>query len=74
MLFNNESSVRDEAMSRILHLLSVNLDAHLYLPQIINVADIIKNNICLLDTPYDIQKNRVINQYEVCAVRFFFFF
>lgn len=58
-------------MSRILHLLSENSEAHLYLPQIINIADVIKNNICLLDTPYDIKKNLIFNQYDVCIVLYF---
>ncbi|XP_055627670.1 protein rotatin homolog [Toxorhynchites rutilus septentrionalis] len=68
-LFHNENEIREEAMTRILFLMSITPNARQYSPNIDHVRDTVSNGICLLKSKYDIAKHLSADVYEVSAIR-----
>lgn len=72
-LYSKEATVRDEAITRLLHLITMGTESNSpkYLPNVMHITDTINNNLCILDTPMDIRKSLVFNQYEVGLINLF---
>ncbi|XP_052871704.1 protein rotatin homolog [Anopheles cruzii] len=69
MLFHEDGKVREEALTRVLFLLSSTGQAGRFVPRIEHISDTIPSGVCLLKMPYDIGKHQVSDVYEVSAVR-----
>uniref|UniRef100_A0A182P9D1 Rotatin N-terminal domain-containing protein n=1 Tax=Anopheles epiroticus TaxID=199890 RepID=A0A182P9D1_9DIPT len=69
LLFHLESSVREEALTRVLFLISSVEQSEQFAPRIEHISDTIPNGICLLSFPYDIRRPKMTNVYEVSAVK-----
>ncbi|ETN66053.1 hypothetical protein AND_002165 [Anopheles darlingi] len=69
MLYHEDGSVREEALTRVLFLLSSTGRAGRFVPRIENVSDTIPNGLCLLKLRYDPAKHLSTDVYEVSAVR-----
>ncbi|XP_055593623.1 protein rotatin homolog [Uranotaenia lowii] len=68
-LFQDSSDIREEALTRILFLLSIDASSQHYSPSIDHIRDTISNDICLLKTKYDIGKHLSTDVYEVATIR-----
>uniref|UniRef100_A0A1S4H7L0 Rotatin N-terminal domain-containing protein n=1 Tax=Anopheles gambiae TaxID=7165 RepID=A0A1S4H7L0_ANOGA len=69
LLFHLESAVREEALTRVLFLLSSVEESEKLAPRIEHISDTVPNGVCLLSFPYDIRRQQVANVYEVSAVK-----
>ncbi|XP_053687362.1 protein rotatin homolog [Sabethes cyaneus] len=66
-LFQDDASIREEALTRVLFLLSTT--ERYYSPNIEHIRDTISNTICLLKTKYDVAKHLSTDVYELSAVK-----
>lgn len=55
-LFNSDSTIRSEALSRLIYILSIDSNSHLYIPNILEINDTLSNDICILNIPRDSEK------------------
>ncbi|XP_035794602.1 rotatin-like [Anopheles albimanus] len=69
MLYHENGSVREEALTRVLFLLSSTGRAGRFMPRIENITDTIPNGLCLLKLRYDPAKHLSTDVHEVSAVR-----
>ncbi|XP_050096814.1 protein rotatin homolog [Anopheles aquasalis] len=69
MLYHEDGSVREEALTRVLFLLSSTGRAGRFMPRIEDITDTIPNGLCLLKLRYDPAKHLSTDVYEVSAVR-----
>uniref|UniRef100_A0A182JWF6 Rotatin N-terminal domain-containing protein n=1 Tax=Anopheles christyi TaxID=43041 RepID=A0A182JWF6_9DIPT len=69
LLFHLESAVREEALTRVLFLISSVEQSEKFAPRIEHISDTIPNGVCLLSFPYDIRRQQIANVYEVSAVK-----
>ncbi|XP_062560483.1 protein rotatin homolog [Armigeres subalbatus] len=68
-LFQNDADIREEALTRVLYLMSVAPNAHQYSPNIEHIRDTLANAICLTKSRYDVAKHLSADVYEVSAVK-----
>lgn len=66
-LFNENPTVRDEAISSILDFLVASDSNNNFHPNINHIADTILNTVCFLEQPYDVNK-RVMHSADASAV------
>lgn len=62
-MFAKDSTIRNEAISRIIWLLALQEEAKSFLPKLANLQDQNLNSICMLRIVYDVNKNRNTNHY-----------
>ncbi|KXJ71869.1 hypothetical protein RP20_CCG019454 [Aedes albopictus] len=68
-LFQDDADIREEALTRVLFLMSVAPNAHQYSPNIEHIRDTLSNAICLTKSRYDVAKHLSSDVFEVSAVR-----
>lgn len=68
-LFQNDADIREEALTRVLYLMSVAPNAHQYSLNIEHIRDTLANAICLTKSRYDVAKHLSTDVYEVSAVK-----
>ncbi|XP_055535031.1 protein rotatin homolog [Wyeomyia smithii] len=66
-LFQDDADIREEALTRVLFLLSTSHQN--YSPNIEHIRDTISNSICLVKSKYDIAKHLSADVYELNAVK-----
>ncbi|XP_058829123.1 protein rotatin homolog [Topomyia yanbarensis] len=68
-LFQDDSDLREEALTRVLFLISsINNNQH-YSPNIDHIRDTISNAICLVKSKYDVAKHLSSDVYELSAIK-----
>lgn len=60
--YSTSTTIRNEAISRVLYILSIHKDSNLYLPKINYITDVIPNDICIIENIIDPLKN-IVNDY-----------
>ncbi|XP_053670517.1 uncharacterized protein LOC128720842 [Anopheles nili] len=68
-LFHDESAIREEALTRVLFLISSVEQSEEFIPRIEHIGDTIPNGICLLSFPFNIERQQSTNVYEVSSVK-----
>ncbi|XP_065076156.1 protein rotatin homolog [Ochlerotatus camptorhynchus] len=68
-LFQDDPEVREEALTRVMFLMSIAPNAHQYSPNIEHIRDTLSNGICLTKSRYDVAKHLSTDVFEVSAVK-----
>lgn len=68
-LFQDDGEIREEALTRVLFLMTIPQNARQYAPNIEHIRDTISNGICVMKAKYDVGKHLSSDVYEVSAVR-----
>lgn len=68
-LFQDDADIREEALTRVLFLMSVAPNAHQYSPNIEHIRDTLSNAICLTKSKYDVGKHLSTDVFEISAVK-----
>ncbi|KAL9703786.1 hypothetical protein quinque_007304 [Culex quinquefasciatus] len=68
-LFQDDGEIREEALTRVLFLMTLPGNARQYAPNIEHIRDTISNGICVMKSKYDVGKHLSSDVYEVSAVR-----
>ncbi|XP_049290028.1 uncharacterized protein LOC125767467 [Anopheles funestus] len=69
LLFHVHSSIREEALTRVLFLISSVERSEEFAPRIEHISDTIPNSICMLQVPYGAGRQQITNVYDVSAVK-----
>ncbi|XP_035901362.1 uncharacterized protein LOC118507232 [Anopheles stephensi] len=69
LLFHIQSGIREEALTRVLFLISSVERSEEFAPRIEHISDTIPNTICLLQVPYGIPRPPILNVYDASAVK-----
>lgn len=68
-LFQEDTEIREEALTRVLFLMSIATNAQQYTPNIDHIRDTISNAICLMKSRYDVGKHLTADVYEMSAIK-----
>uniref|UniRef100_A0A182WF54 Rotatin N-terminal domain-containing protein n=1 Tax=Anopheles minimus TaxID=112268 RepID=A0A182WF54_9DIPT len=69
LMFHVHGSIREEALTRVLFLLSSVERSEEFAPRIEHIGDTIPNSICMLPVPYGVGRQQIANVYDVGAVK-----
>ncbi|XP_050081131.1 uncharacterized protein LOC126568659 [Anopheles maculipalpis] len=69
LLFHSESTVREEALTRVLFLISSVERSEEFAPRIEHISDTIPNTICMVPVPYGLPRVKITNVYDASAVK-----
>uniref|UniRef100_A0A182MXW6 Rotatin N-terminal domain-containing protein n=1 Tax=Anopheles dirus TaxID=7168 RepID=A0A182MXW6_9DIPT len=68
-LYHEESAIREEALTRVLFLVSSVEQSDKFTPRIEHISDTVPNGVCLLSFPFDIACHKTANVYDVSSVK-----
>ncbi|XP_053658857.1 uncharacterized protein LOC128707924 [Anopheles marshallii] len=69
LLFHVHNFIREEALTRVLFLISSVERSEEFAPRIEHISDTIPNTICMLPVPYGVGRQQITNVYDVSAVK-----
>ncbi|XP_049317706.1 protein rotatin homolog [Bactrocera dorsalis] len=55
-MFHHDSTIRSEALARLLYIMNTLPDADKYVPNLLHISDVIPNDVCILKSPREYQK------------------
>ncbi|XP_058458275.1 protein rotatin homolog [Malaya genurostris] len=68
-LFQDDTDLREEALTRVLFIISGTNNSQHYSPNIEHIRDTISNAICLVKSKYDVAKHLSNDVYELSAIK-----